>query len=85
MLQPLANNLLIEPLHKESPSGIIIPDTAREGRPTTGVVVAIGSKVQNVKVGDKVLIKTYMVDDLEIDNKRHVVGQEDCVIAIIHD
>ena len=85
MLQPLSNNLLIEPIQKESAFGIIIPDTAKKGRPETGIVVAIGPKVQNVKVGDKVLIKGYLVDDLMIDDKKCLVGQEDAIIAIIHD
>ena len=85
MLKPLANNLLIEPILKESASGIIIPETAQKGRPETGKVVAAGPTVKSVKVGDKVLIKGYMVDELVIDDKKYLVGQEDAVIAIIND
>jgi len=85
MLRPLANNLLIEGIEKQSVAGIIIPDTARKGRPETGKVVAVGPKVLNVKVGDKVLIKGYMIDELTIDDKKYLVGQEDAVIGIIND
>lgn len=85
MLQPLGNNLLIEGIEKQSSFGIIIPDSARKGRPETGKVVAVGPKVANVKVDDKVLIKGYMVDELTIDDKKYLVGQEDAVIAIIKD
>ena len=85
MLKPLANNLLIEGIEKQSSSGIIIPDTARKGRPETGKVTAIGPKVLSVKVGNTVLIKGYMVDELEIDGKKYLVGQEDAVIGIITD
>ena len=83
MLQPLSNNLLIEGIEKQSAFGIIIPDTARKGRPETGKVVAIGPKVADVKVGDKVLIKGYLTDELSIDEKKYLVCQEEAVIAII--
>lgn len=82
-LKPLSNNLLIEGIEKQSAVGIIIPDSARKGRPETGNVVAIGPKVEGIKIGDKVLIKGYMVDELEIDNKKYMVGQSDAIIAII--
>ena len=82
-LKPLSNNLLIEGIEKQSAVGIIIPDSARKGRPETGIVVAIGPKVEGIKIGDKVLIKGYMVDELEIDNKKYMVGQSDAIIAII--
>ena len=83
MLQPLSNNLLIEGIEKQSAFGIIIPDTARKGRPETGNVVAVGPKVADVKVGDKVLIKGYLTDELSIDEKKYLVCQEEAVIAII--
>lgn len=82
MLEPLSNHLLIEPEEKELP-GFIIPDTARKDRPSVGIVRAIGPKIQSVSLGDKVLLKTYMIDELEIDNKKYMVGQEDCVIGKI--
>ena len=83
MLKPLSNNLLILGEEKQSTSSIIIPDTAHKDRPSVGKIVAIGPKVKDVKVGDKVLLKTYMLDELEIDGKKHLTGQEDCVIGII--
>ena len=85
MLQPLSNNLLLEPVVKENASGIIIPETANKERPAIVKVVAIGPKVMNVKIGDKVLIKGYMVDPIAIENKEYLVGQEEAVIGIIND
>ena len=84
MLQPLSNNLLLEPVVKENASGIIIPETANKERPAIVKVVAIGPKVMNVKIGDKVLIKGYMVDPIAIENKEYLVGQEEAVIGIIN-
>ena len=84
-LKPLSNNLLLEPVIKENASGIIIPETANKERPAIVRVVAIGPKVMNVKIGDKVLIKGYMVDPIAIENKEYLVGQEEAVIGIIND
>ena len=83
MLKPLSNNLLILGEEKQSASGIIIPDTARKDRPSVGKIVAVGPKVKDVKIGDKVLIKTYMTDELSVDDKKYLICQEDGVIAIV--
>lgn len=82
MLKPLLNNLFMEGIEEESKAGIIIPDSAKD-RPTTGKVIAIGPKVLGVKEGDKVLLKGYMIDEIIIDRKKYLVGQEDAVIGII--
>lgn len=82
MLIPLSNNLLLEPIEKETP-GFIIPDTAKKGRAATGRVVATGPDVKHLKMGDVVLIKGYMVDDIEIDDKKYLVGQEEAIIGKI--
>lgn len=86
-LRPLSNNLVIKGTEKEKQTtfGIIIPDTAREGRPTTGKIVAIGPKVQSVKVGDKVLMKGYMTDEVLVNEEKYLICQEEAVIGIIND
>lgn len=82
-LQPLNNNLLIEGTSKVL-DGIIIPDSAKE-RPTTGIVKAVGEEVRKVKVGERVLVKGYMVDEVEIDEIKYLLCQEDGVIGKIYD
>ena len=93
-LKPLSNHLFLEPLEEEkvTKSGIVIPDSAEKERPTKGKVVAVGEGKKNekgeltpmsVKVGDTVLFKKYGPDEVELDGKKYLVGDEDDILAII--
>ncbi len=93
-LKPLSNRLILEALEDEkmTKSGIVIPETAEKERPTRGKVVAVGpGKVNDdgkvtpmsVKVGDTVLFKKYGPDEIEVEGKKYLVGDEDDVLAII--
>ncbi len=92
--KPLSNRIFIEPVteDKKTKSGIVLPDTAEREKPMLGKVVAVGPGKLNdkgerspmsVKVGDKVLFKKYGPDELEVDGKKYLVGDEDDVLAII--
>ena len=92
--KPLSNHLFLEPLEEEktTKSGIVIPDSAEKERPTRGKVVAVGPGKRNekgevspmsVKVGDTVLFKKYGPDEVELDGKKYLVGDEDDVLAVI--
>mgnify|MGYP001590868776 FL=1 len=37
----------------------------------------------SVKVGDMVLFKKYGLDEIEVDGKKYLVGDEDDILAII--
>ena len=93
-IKPLSNHVFIEPIEEEktTQSGIVIPETAEKERPIKGRVVAVGPGELNeegdriamtVKVGDVVLFKKYGPDEIEIDNKKYLVGDEDDILAII--
>ncbi|RMD60216.1 co-chaperone GroES [Candidatus Parcubacteria bacterium] len=92
--QPLSNHVFLEPIEEEktTKSGIVIPDTADKERPMQGKVLAIGPGKLNekgervpmsVKVGDIVLFKKYGPDEIEIEGKKYLVGDEDDILAII--
>lgn len=92
--KPLSNRIFIEPVveDKKTKSGIVLPDTAEREKPMVGKVVAIGPGKLNekgerspmsVKVGDSVLFKKYGPDELEVDGKKYLVGDEDDVLAIL--
>ena len=77
---------------KTTKSGIVIPDSAEKERPTRGKVIAVGEGKRNekgeitpmsVKVGDTVLFKKYGPDEVELDGKKYLVGDEDDILAII--
>ncbi len=92
--KPLSNHVFLEPLEEEktTKSGIVLPDTAEREKPVKGKVLAIGPGKLNekgehipmsVKVGDIVLFKKYGPDEIEMDNKKYLVGDEDDILAII--
>jgi len=93
-LKPLSNHIFLEAVEetKTTKSGIVIPETAEKERPVKGKVVAAGPGKLNdkgerspmsVKVGDMVLFKKYGMDDLEIDGKKYLVGDEEDVLAVL--
>ena len=93
-IEPLSNHIFLEPLEEEkkTKSGIVIPDTVEKEKPVKGKVIAIGpgktlesGKIMpmSVKAGDIVLIKKYGPDEIEIDGKKYLVGDEDDILAVI--
>lgn len=92
--KPLSNHIFIEPLEEEqkTQSGIVIPDTAEKEKPIKGKIIAVGPGKLNekgerqpmaVKVGDVILFKKYGPDEIEIENKKYLVGNEDDILAIL--
>jgi chaperonin GroES len=92
--KPLSNHLFIEPLTEEAvtKSGIVLPDTAEKEKPMQGKVIAIGPGKLNdkgermpmsVKIGDRVLFKKYGPDEIEVEKKKYLVGDEDDILAIL--
>jgi chaperonin GroES len=92
--KPLSNHLFIEPIEEEktTKSGIVLPETAEKERPIRGKIIAVGPGKLNekgeripmsVKVGDIVLFKKYGPDEVELEGKKYLVGDEDDILAII--
>jgi len=92
-IKPLSNHVFIEPLETEkiTQSGIVLPETA-ENKPIKGKIVAIGPGKINekgekismsVKIGDVVLFKKYGPDEIEIEGKKYLVGDEEDILAIL--
>lgn len=91
---PLSNHLFIEPIEEQTVTkgGIVLPDTAEKEKPIKGKVIAAGPGKLNekgeraplsVKVGDVVLFKKYGPDEIEIEGKKYLVGDEDDILAIL--
>ncbi|HVN26418.1 MAG TPA: co-chaperone GroES [Candidatus Paceibacterota bacterium] len=94
--KPLSNHLFLEALEQEKKtvSGIVLPDTAEREKPVRGKVIAVGpgkmkddGSVQpmSVKVGDMVLFKKYGPDEIELGDKKYLVGDEDDILAVIEE
>lgn len=94
-IKPLFDNLLVEPLENETtlPSGIVIPDSAKE-KPQEGKVVAAGdgkidaegNKVAMVvKKGDVVMYKKWGGTEIKVDGKEMLLVKQEDVLAIVKD
>ncbi len=93
-LNPLGSKVVLEPLAQEkvTVSGIVIPDSAEQGRPVQGTVVAVGPGAlddagnrvaPSVKVGDQVLFKKHGPDEVEVDGVKYLVADESDILAVI--
>lgn len=94
MFKPLSNHVFIEPIEGEAmtKSGIVLPDTAEKEKPVRGKIIAVGpgkinekgeKTAMSVKVGDTVLFKKYGPDEIEVDGKKYLVGDEDDILAVL--
>lgn len=92
-IKPLSNYVLIKPLENETttPSGIVIPDSAKE-KPQEGKVVATGPGKKDetgklvemsVKKDDVVIYKNWGGKEIKIDGKDHILLKEDDLLAIV--
>lgn len=92
--KPLSDHLFLEAVEEEKTTkgGIVLPDTAEKEKPIKGKVVAVGPGKRNdrgeiepmaVKVGDVVLFKKYGPDEVEIEGKKYLVGDEADILAVL--
>jgi chaperonin GroES len=89
-LKPLGNRVLIErdEIKTETPSGILLPDQARE-KPREGTVIAVGWKQEeadkhSVKPGDRVMLPKF--GGVEVENSglnKQTLIDEDEIMGIL--
>lgn len=93
--EPMGDRVVVRPLGEEergetSPSGIIIPDSAKE-KPEEGTVIAVGpgrfehgARVpMQVKVGDRVMFSKYGYDEVKYKGDEYYIVSESSLLAII--
>ena len=91
-LQPLGDRVVVKPLSEEdskTPSGIFIPDTAKE-KPQEGEVVAVGPGEPNdngekikpdVEEGDKVVYSKYGGTEIKVDGTEYLILSSRDILA----
>ena len=95
-IKPLSNHIFLETIEEEktTKSGIVLPETAEKEKPIRGKITHAGPGKLNekgeripmsVKVGDIVLFKKYGPDEIEIEGKKYLVGDEEDILAIIEE
>lgn len=71
--KPIGNLVLVKPIDQvkeKEKGGILLPDYAENVMPDRGKVIATGSKVTEVKVGD-----TIVFDRVRVDNFKDKAGK----------
>lgn len=88
LVQPLGSRVLVRIAVQENvtPSGLYVPDTARE-KPQRGEVVAIGddADVIRVRVGDRVLFPKYTGVEIRVAGADHLLIESADLLAILRD
>ncbi len=81
--QPLGKRVAIRPVEQESrtPSGLILPETAKE-KPQIGIVVAVGDDASiPVRVGDRVLFPKYSGNEIRVNGGTYLILDADELLA----
>ena len=93
-LEPLGDRVVVEPDEEQdirTPSGLVIPDTAKE-KPQMGKVIAVGPGRRNedgermpvdVSEGDKVLYSKYGGTEVKVDGVDYLVLSANDLLAVV--
>lgn len=92
-LQPLSDYVVAqaEEAQTKTASGIYLPDNAQE-KPKTAKVIAVGpGKVgddneripMTLKVGDRIVYKSYSTTDVKVEGKEYILVKEEDVLATV--
>lgn len=92
-LQPLGDRVVVEREQSEETTagGIVLPDSAKD-KPARGVVLSVGDGKlledgsrgeMQVKVGDRVIFRSYAGENFRIDDEEMLLMREDDILAVI--
>jgi chaperonin GroES len=97
-IKPLGDRVIVRPLTDEemgsstSPSGIIIPDSAKQEKPEQGVVIAVGPGKwdedgekripMEVKEGDRVVFSKFGYDEVKVEDRELYIVAEHSILGV---
>ena len=83
-IQPLADYIVCQAVEAaaKTASGLYIPGGAQE-KPSVAAVVAVAPHVQAVKVGDRIIYKSYSNTDVKVDGVTYILVREEDVMATV--
>ncbi len=86
--KPLGERALVKVVEREetTPSGIVLPDTAKE-KPQTAEVVAVGEFENGVKVseGDVIVFAKYSGTEITLDGEDYMILDTDDILGVVED
>lgn len=83
--KPLGARVLLKPVEPEeaTPSGIVLPDTAKTDNQTAEVVAAGADEDIEVSVGDMVVYRKYSGTEIKVDGDDYLVVEADDVLGVV--
>lgn len=83
-IQPLADYVVAqaEEAQSKTASGLYLPDNAKE-KPKTAKIVAAGKEVKQLKVGDRIIYKSYSPTEIKLDGTEYILVKEEDVLATV--
>lgn len=83
-LQPLGDYIVAvgEEAATKTASGIYLPEKAAE-KPKTAKVVAAGPNAKQVKVGDRIVYKSYSTTEVKVEGDEYILVKEEDVLATV--
>ncbi len=83
-LQPLGDYVVAvgEEAKSKTASGLYLPDNAQE-KPKTAKVVAVGAQAKQIKVGDRIIYKSYSNTDVKVEGEDYILVKEEDVLATV--
>ena len=93
-IRPLYDRIVVKRIDEgadKTPSGLFIPDSAKE-KPQEGEVIAVGQGKRaddgkliplDVKAGDRILFGKYSGSDIKLDGEEYMIMREDEVLGVL--
>jgi chaperonin GroES len=83
-LQPLGDYVVAvgEAAETKTKSGLYVPESATE-KPKTAKVVAVGKEAKQIKVGDRIVYKSYSTTDVKVGNDEYILVKEEDILATV--
>lgn len=83
-IQPLADYVVAqaEEAQSKTASGLYLPDNAQE-KPKVAKVLAVGKLAKQVKVGDKIIYKSYSTTDVKLGRDEYILMKEEDILATV--
>jgi chaperonin GroES len=83
-LHPLADYVVAqaEEAEEKTASGLFLTQNSQE-KPKTAKVLAVGKDVKQVKVGDRVVYKSYSTNDIKVGKDEYVLVKEEDILATV--
>jgi chaperonin GroES len=83
-LQPLGDYVVAtgEAAETKTASGLYLPGNAQE-KPKTAKIVAVGPEASQVKVGDRIVYKSYSTTEVKVGKDEYILVKQEDILALV--